>query len=529
MGADRRLIVPLLTPIIRAYLLAFASTAGPRIVGLILALLPHKNSQSARQQLWRALKQSAAWNSFPAFCACLVGASLVTQIPLRPLHHSDWIPSSQRRNLQLATTFISASIAANIGFNLLNSQPSTSSQDGSAAPKSKGTLQSGNLRASSPVLDPSAPRDAPPAAETFEDDLSCDFRATVEPSVPPLPARDLHLQSLQPLAGHTIDLTLFAVVRAADVLIAPVVTKRRSKTARIVSRSSPTVLFVLSCFIIMRAWFYAPARLPRSYNRWISSAAQLDPRLLLALRHARYGHFRYGVETGIGPLLGSMARDYGLPEVWGNPAKTIPVPCELVHQGVGPSCELHFGHRFAKAWFFAAKMYVPLQLLVWIQRYVLSSRHAAAVRLAALVKALREGARSSAFLAAFISLFYYGVCLGRTRLGPLLFSAKTVSPQMWDSGLAVSVGAWLCGWAVLLEKPARRAEFAFFVLPRALAVVLPRRYERKHLGRERAAFVLAAAVLMTAAQQCPQRVRGVFGGVLAGVLGTGHLRKSVEV
>ncbi|KAL1381915.1 hypothetical protein HDK64DRAFT_290238 [Phyllosticta capitalensis] len=503
MGADRRLIVPLLAPIIRAYLLAFASTAGPRIVGLILALLPHKNSQSARQQLtiklWRALKQSAAWNSFPAFCACLVGASLVTQIPLRPLHHSDWIPSSQRRNLQLATTFISASVAANFGFNLLNSQPSTSSQDGSAAPKSKGTLQSGNLRASSP------------------------------PSVPPLPARDLHLQSLQPLAGHTIDLTLFAVVRALDVLIAPVVAKRRSKTARIVSRSSPTVLFVLSCFIIMRAWFYAPARLPRSYNRWISSAAQLDPRLLLALRHARYGHFRYGVETGIGPLLGSMARDYGLPEVWGNPAKTIPVPCELVHQGVGPSCELHFGHRFAKAWFFAAKMYVPLQLLVWIQRYVLSSRHAAAVRLAALVKALREGARSSAFLAAFISLFYYGVCLGRTRLGPLLFSAKTVSSQMWDSGLAVSVGAWLCGWAVLLEKPARRAEFAFFVLPRALAVVLPRRYERKYLGRERAAFVLAAAVLMTAAQQCPQRVRGVFGGVLAGVLGTGHLRKSVEV
>ncbi|KAK8200529.1 uncharacterized protein BKA78DRAFT_232525, partial [Phyllosticta capitalensis] len=464
--------------IIRAYLLAFASTAGPRIVGLILALLPHKNSQNARQQLtiklWRALKQSAAWNSFPAFCACLVGASLVTQIPLRPLHHSDWIPSSQRRNLQLATTFISASIAANIGFNLLNSQPSASSQDGSAAPKSKGTLQSGNLRASSP--------------------------------------------SLQPLAGHTIDLTLFAVVRALDVLIAPVVAKRRSKTARIVSRSSPTVLFVLSCFIIMRAWFYAPARLPRSYNRWISSAAQLDPRLLLALRHARYGHFRYGVETGIGPLLGSMARDYGLPEVWGNPAKTIPVPCELVHQGVGPSCELHFGHRFAKAWFFAAKMYVPLQLLVWTQRYVLSSRHAAAVRLAALVKAIREGARSSAFLAAFVSLFYYGVCLGRTRLGPLLFSAKTVSPQMWDSGLAVSVGAWLCGWAVLLEKPARRAEFAFFVLPRALAVVLPRRYERKHLGRERAAFVLAAAVLMTAAQQCPQRVRGVFGGVLAGVL-----------
>ncbi|KAK8174332.1 integral membrane protein [Phyllosticta citrichinensis] len=541
MAADRHPSPPpppqLLAPILRAYLLAFGSTAGPRIASLILALLPHspKHPQNLTIKLWQALKQSAGWNRFPAFCAILVGGSLALEGPLRSLGHG--IPSNRRLYIRLATKFLSATVAANIGFNLLNSEPSAPlpSRDGSAAPKLKGTGQYGNLRG----LDPTEATDAPPAAaanaETFafehEDDLSCDFRATVNPSLPPLPARDVYrARSLQPLAGKTIDLTLFAAVRALDICIAPVVAKRRHTAARIVANSSNTVLFVLSCYIIMRAWFYAPNRLPRSYNRWISSAAQLDPRLLLALRHARYGHFRYGIETGIGPLLGTMCRDYGLPYEWGNPAKTIPIPCELVHQGVGPSCEHHFAHRFAKAWLFAAKMYVPLQLLMWAQRFAISARHGTAVKADALVKALREGARSSAFLAAFISLFYYGVCLGRTRLGPRVFSSKTVTPQMWDGGLAVSVGAWLCGWSVLLEKPHRRTEFAFFVLPRALAVVLPRRYERKYLGRERLAFVLSAAVIMTAAGEKPELVRGVFGRVLSGILGTGHKRRpAVEV
>ncbi|KAK7525013.1 uncharacterized protein IWZ02DRAFT_447853 [Phyllosticta citriasiana] len=532
MVADRRPPPPqLLAPILRAYLLAFGSTAGPRIVSLILALLPHspKHPQNLTIKLWQALKQSAGWNRFPAFCAILVGGSLALEGPLRPLANRS--PSYFR----LATRFLSAFAAAHIGFNLLNSEPSPPlpSQDGSAAPKLKGTGQYGNPRSSSPVLYPTAPRDAPPAAatsaETFalehEDDLSCDFRAMVEPSLPPLLARDVYRpHSLQPLAGKTIDLTLFAAVRALDLCIAPAVAKRRNKAARIIAASSNTVLFVLSCYIIMRAWFYAPNRLPRSYNRWISSAAQLDLRLLLALRHARYGHFRYGTETGIGPLLGSMCRDYGLPYEWGNPAKTVPIPCELVHQGVGPSCEHHFAHRFGKSWLFAAKMYVPMQLLVWIQRYAISSRHGTAAKVDALLKSLREGARSSAFLATFISLFYYGVCLGRTRLGPCVFSSKTVTPQMWDSGLAVSVGAWLCGWSVLLEKPHRRTEFAFFVLPRALAVMLPRRYERKYLGRERLAFTLSAAVIMTAAGEKPELVRGVFGSVLSGILGTGHKR-----
>jgi hypothetical protein len=126
---------------------------------------------------------------------------------------------------------------------------------------------------------------------------------------------------------------------------------------------------------------------------------------------------------------------------------------------------------------FAAKMYLPLHLLILARdrRRLLSLRTA----LPTLVASALSVARSSAFLGAFISLFYYGVCLSRTRLGPKLIGPKLISPQAWDSGLCVMGGCALCGWSILVENPKRRAEILFFVMPRAMGTFFPRRYLRQ--------------------------------------------------
>jgi hypothetical protein len=42
--------------------------------------------------------------------------------------------------------------------------------------------------------------------------------------------------------------------------------------------------------------FYLPSRLPPSYNKWISTLARMDPRLLQLLRDARSGAYTYGQE-----------------------------------------------------------------------------------------------------------------------------------------------------------------------------------------------------------------------------------------
>ena len=139
--------------------------------------------------------------------------------------------------------------------------------------------------------------------------------------------------------------------------------------------------------------------------------------------------------------------------------------------GTGPSCHWHAAMRFSRAFRFAMAMYLPLQLAVKAPRTRLTR--------AVLLSILREATRSSAFLGAFIALFYYSVCVCRSLIGPKVFDRKTATPMMWDSGLAVAIGCALCGWSILLEAPRRRQELAFFVGPKAVATLLPRVYQRK--------------------------------------------------
>ena len=57
--------------------------------------------------------------------------------------------------------------------------------------------------------------------------------------------------------------------------------------------------------------------------------SNLDPRIIVALRRIRGGDFVYGEDTGQADLLGSYCKDIGLPEVLGDPQKTVPIPCRV--------------------------------------------------------------------------------------------------------------------------------------------------------------------------------------------------------
>lgn len=256
----------------------------------------------------------------------------------------------------------------------------------------------------------------------------------------------------------------------------------------------------------MWAWFYEPCRLPRAYTKWISSAAAVDPRLIEALRRCHKGELRYGEETGQAPLLQSMCADYKLPSQWGDPVKAIPFPCEIVHMGCGPSCEYHAVSRFYRSFKWSMATYLPLNIL------------ARQKSMKGLRIAFRSAARSSSFLAAFISLFYYGVCLARTRLGPHIIGKDTQSRQTIDGGLCVGTGCFMCGWSILIEKAARRKELALFVSPRAMATLLPRKYPLEKQWRETFVFAFSTAVVFTCIRENRQRVRGMLGNVLSSVL-----------
>lgn len=279
-------------------------------------------------------------------------------------------------------------------------------------------------------------------------------------------------------AGRSLDLTLFAVTRSVETVVGYLWARRRTsriasakwtKIEEMVSCMADPIVFAASSGVVMWAWFYHPNRLPRAYNRWIGGVAQVDPRLVEVLRQARMGEFVYGRETGHGTLLESFCIDLNLPVAWGNPCLTIPIPCEVVHSGLGPSCHWHSGVRFARAFKFAFATYFPIQLFFKAKK----------PSWWAFRQALQAALRSSAFLGAFVGLFYYGVCLARTLLGPKLLKSRGVTPLMWDQGLCIRAGCMLCGTSILIEAAKRRQEITFFVAPKAMATFLPRRYDNK--------------------------------------------------
>lgn len=321
-------------------------------------------------------------------------------------------------------------------------------------------------------------------------------------------------------AGKTIDFTLFSACRALDVLIITAwisTSGTRFHPDRVTPRFSHLVkkladpsLFATSAAIIMWSWFYSPERLPKQYNQWISKVANIDHRLIGALRLCRRGELVYGDAGTQDADLPSLCKELDLPQSWGNPAEVVPIPCELYHCGAGKSCEVHAGRRFATTFKLAMRIYLPLQLLSLSRQFSLTQQR--------VVSLLKDAARSSSFLAGFVALFYYAVCLARTRLGPKVFSKNTVTPQMWDSGLCVLAGCLACGWSIMFEKAGRRQEIASFVAPRALATLMPRVYDKRHQRREQLAFAFSVAVVMNAMQQRKHHVRGVLGRILEGVL-----------
>jgi hypothetical protein len=275
-----------------------------------------------------------------------------------------------------------------------------------------------------------------------------------------------------------------------------------------ISTLTDSAIFATSCALIMWAFIYSPERLPRSYNKWITSAAAVDKRLLVALRRMRYGEIKYGVETGQAHVLQGMCKEYNLPLDYGDPVKSIPYPCEVVHMGVGASCEIHALSRLYRSFIWAFSTYLPLNLFLTLRSPSKKS----------LNYALKSSARSSAFLGSFIALYYYGVCLGRTRIGPRILGTTIPARQQIDSGVCVASGCAICGWSILLENAGRRQDVGLFVAPRALATLLPRRYLWENQWRETLAFAASTAVVFTCVGERPERVRGVLGRVLDRVL-----------
>ncbi|KIM33988.1 hypothetical protein M408DRAFT_88986 [Serendipita vermifera MAFF 305830] len=351
---------------------------------------------------------------------------------------------------------------------------------------------------------------------------------------------------VNPLSSKTspsLDLSIIFAVRALDALfqrgIATYTARSSKSPAEAQSKKSKStmmrehldvLLFTLATSRIMWCFIYQPFRLPQSYVNWINALANIDNRLLLALRAIRAGTWKYQTQSDEARhILMTHAQELGYPASWGDPAllpgtggpkadevwRTLGVtsrsgrggvPCELVHGDLmTSSCTANAGIRWVQAFTKALLIYLPVHtiptLLVDPKRIIKDPF--------AVISAV---SRSSAFLATFISAIFSTICLSRTIIGPRVF--PNLSHQTIDgSSGGVTLGCILCCLSLYIERGRRRGEIALYVLPRAIRTLFKEAWLRSD-GRsvqwaERLAFALSCSALVTFAKHDPSSLRGL--------------------
>ncbi|KAF9110263.1 hypothetical protein BGX27_006581 [Mortierella sp. AM989] len=294
----------------------------------------------------------------------------------------------------------------------------------------------------------------------------------------------------------TIDYSLFAVVRALDVF-GHVAVKNQWGPKWLGSYGSLAV-FVISCTEIMYSWMYEPERLPGPYAFWITKMSRMDKRLLTALRAVRSGSIKYGQPNTpeLRGMLMNLCTELNLDPKLGDIDTRQKIHCLVVHQNIAHSCEVHTGYRWIQGFLVSSGIYLPVHLLPALINPKAFIKKLKEDPVGTITSTLLSAARSSAFLATYIALSWYGICFWRSRIIPLAskLSGKTISGNITDNVYGALLGAFLCGFSVQIEKPHRRAEMALYVLPRALYAM----YSRLMLGRLNRKVEIAGEVIMYA-------------------------------
>ncbi|KAF9547949.1 hypothetical protein EC957_007462 [Mortierella hygrophila] len=340
----------------------------------------------------------------------------------------------------------------------------------------------------------------------------------------------------------TIDYSLFAVVRALDVF--GHVAVKNKWGPRWLGSYGAVAVFVLACTEIMFSWLYEPERLPGPYAFWITKMARMDKRLLETLRAVRTGEvqFKRVNPPHVHNLLTGLCEDIGLNPQMGDFALRSRLPCEVVHQGITKSCEVHTGYRWIQGFMVSTGIYLPVHLLPALLSPKAFFNRLQENPVATVSSTLMATARSSAFLATYIALIWYGICTWRSKVMPITMklTGKRYTSNVVDHIYGPLLGSFMCGFSVLVEKPHRRAEMALYVLPRAIysmwSRIMAGRLSRKvEMTGEALMYAVSMSMLLTGMRWKREMVRPSMQGLLGWIveikktrLSRGHGHQAVE-
>ncbi|KAJ4785384.1 Transmembrane protein 135 [Rhynchospora pubera] len=205
------------------------------------------------------------------------------------------------------------------------------------------------------------------------------------------------------------------------------------------------LLFSLACAQVMYAFVMRPESLPKSYQDFIQKTGPVAEPVYRAVRECCRGG-PVDIST-LSAFLSSQKQINGPIKLTKYPSI---IPCSVIHPETSSCVAKNFSagcSTFRKTFpLYFSLTFVPFVVLR-LNKFLESPAKTC-------WRALIGAVRSTAFLSAFVSIFQGVICLHR----------KVV---IKDHKLVYWLSGGMAALSVLLEKKARRAELALYVLPRA--------------------------------------------------------------
>ncbi|KAJ4953661.1 hypothetical protein NE237_030493 [Protea cynaroides] len=209
-------------------------------------------------------------------------------------------------------------------------------------------------------------------------------------------------------------------------------------------RHGDSLLFALACAQVMYAFVMRPESLPKSYQSFIQKTGPVAAPVYKAVRDSCRGG-----PIDVVALSAYLSNRKGSSSVKLEEFPSL-IPCSIIHPDTN-SCFVHNSNAASATFRKTFPLYFSLTFVPFVvlhlQKFMESPVYTC-------WNAIKGAVRSTTFLSAFVGIFQGVICLHR-------------KVAVKDHKLLYWVAGGIAALSVLLEKKARRAELALYVLPRA--------------------------------------------------------------
>ncbi|KAI8393947.1 uncharacterized protein BYT42DRAFT_487758 [Radiomyces spectabilis] len=266
--------------------------------------------------------------------------------------------------------------------------------------------------------------------------------------------------------------------------------RRVNIAQQLLVRNGDALLFGLTCAQVMYGYTMQPHTLPSDFYGFMLKAARC-PKEALLLNAKNVRGLPLSQEEVLATIMKHRPTAHALQVAKQVPAFPVATPCETLHPWID-GCNATAVERFCKVFKSMMPVYGTLH---FVPMFLLRRHSLKKDPVKMFSKTTIATLKSGAFLASFVTLYQYQVCMHRKMVekGWTTFNHRVL----------YYIAGFICSYSsIFLEDKKRRSELALYVLPKALQSLYEILYQRRLIFKVKHFEVIMTSVAMGIIMVC---------------------------